>query len=139
MSNIYIVVTKGKLVFATDSKKQADNFMVTLLHAKPRLAPQTAIGTAKSRADLQAVEDAWGSFPIWVEEKWPKNRRKFWAVFIFKNRDASFVLFNASDQKGAEWVADALTDISLDAVVAGGISTDAWYKQHGPSAFLSPL
>lgn len=140
-ANVYVVVSKGKLVFATDSKQWADNFMVTLVHVRPRLANQTGIGTATSQSHLEECIEAWGHFPIWVDEKEPKNRRRVWTVFLERNKPEynTLSLFSTFNEKGAKWVRDALESISVESVYGGTFTTDPLFKKGLLDPLLRPL
>lgn len=140
-TNVYVVVAKRKLVFATNSKQWADNFMVTLVHMRPRLANQTGIGTATSQSHLEECIEAWGQFPIWVDEKEPKNRRRVWTVFLEKHKPEGHTipLFSTFDEKGAKWVSDALESISARSVYGGTFTTDPLFKKGLLDPLLRPL
>jgi hypothetical protein len=131
MSNVYVVVAKDKLVFATSSKKWADNFMVTLAHVKPRLAHRIAVGEATNEAQLSSVIHAFGSFPVWVDEKKPKTKRRVWTVFLEKYKPDynTLSLISTFDQKGAEWVRDALEAASFDTVYGSTSTTDPLFTK----------
>lgn len=133
MKPIYVVVAKGVLVFASTSEKWARNVMVTLAHAKPKLAGQIVMGTAMSDTHLWDLEEAWGRFPIWVSDRWPKAKRRICTVFVYRSK-MPVPLFDVLDWKQAEEATLALEKASFITSV-GETSTDDPVHDRGPLGF----
>jgi hypothetical protein len=137
---VYVVVAKGVLVFASTSEKWARNVMVTLAHVKPKLAGQIVMGTAVSDTHFRELVEAFGKFPVWVDDLWPKTTRRVHTVILWRGSGESaspIPLFDTLSQKGAYQIKDTLKRASFSADWTTCSSSKAHLGQRG-FALLQP-